>query len=176
MNANFPHEAPRENSGNRCAADLSIALIAPNETRRAAAAESAWDICEFATYLANASDLAKLDQMQYDVIMVDIEVDTERALKLVEKLSSESRNWVLVYSSDRSPEKLTRCMRAGARDFLAFPFEPAAVAEALKRSALPRTATCTRIAPEPRKATTIRDSMWQHIFNDGPITRTQVRS
>lgn len=126
----------------RCnSSDLSIALISPNEKRRAAAAESACNICEFSSYLATPSDRAKLSQLRYDVIMVDIDGDTENALKLVESLSSSDSARVLVYSSERSPEKLTRCMHAGARDFLAFPFQREAMTEALKRFSEPRAAT-----------------------------------
>ena len=176
MNANLPQDAPRELASSHCVADLSIALVSPNENRRAAAAESACNICEFASYLANPSDLAKMSQLQYDVIMVDIDGDVESALKLVEKISSDAKNRVLVYSSDASPEKLTRCMRAGARDFLAFPFQPAAVGEALKRSSLPRPATCVHRDPgQPRKVSTNLESMWRHIFNENPMARSQAR-
>lgn len=113
--------------------ELSIALISPNERRRAAAAESVWDICEFSSYLATPSDRAKLSQLHYDIIMVDIDDDTENALKLVESLTSTESVRVLVYSSESNPEKLARCMNAGARDFLAFPFQREAMNEALMR-------------------------------------------
>lgn len=177
MNANIPHDASRELSGGRCRIDLSIALISPNEKRRAVAAESASDICEFASYLANPSDQARMSQMQYDVIMVDIDGDAESALKLVETLSSDSRTWVLVYSSERSAEKLARCMRAGARDFLAFPFEPAAVHEALKRASAPRPVTCVHRDPgQARRVSVNSEAMWRHIFNEAPMARSQARS
>lgn len=139
MIANFTTAAQFKDS--RCdSSDLSIALISPNEKRRAAAAESACTICEFSSYLATPSDRVKLSQLRYDVIMVDIDGDTENALKLVESLCSSDSAKVLVYSSDRSPEKLTRCMHAGARDFLAFPFQREAMTEALKRLSEPRAA------------------------------------
>jgi DNA-binding NtrC family response regulator len=175
MNVNTPHNVPQELSGSHCRPELAIALISPNESRRAAAAESACDICEFSSYLANPVDQARMSQMQYDVILVDIDGDLESSLKLVEKLSSDGKAWVLVYSSDRTAEKLSRCMRAGARDFLAFPFEAAAVSEALKRSSLPR-ATCVNREPSaPRKVPTNADSMWQYIFNQAPMGRSQAR-
>jgi DNA-binding NtrC family response regulator len=177
MNTNFPHDAPRDLSGNQCPVDLSIALISPDEKRRAAAAESASNFCEFTSYLANPADLARLSQMQYDVIMVDIDGDTEAALKLVEKFSSGGKSWVLVYSSESSPEKLARCMRAGARDFLAFPFQPAVVNETLKRSLLPRPTTCVHRDPgQPRKVSVNHEAMWRHIFNEAPMVRSRVRS
>ena len=134
MNPDLAASAQGKNSGCNFLSDLSIALISPNEKRRAAAAESAWNICEFSSYLATPSDRAKLSQLHYDIIMVDIDGDTENALKLVESLTSSDSTRVLVYSSETNPEKLTRCMNAGARDFLAFPFQQEAMNEALKRS------------------------------------------
>lgn len=175
MNDNAFNQAGRE-SGN-FALDLSIALISPNEKRRAAAAESASNFCEFSSFLANPADEERLSQLQFDVIMVDIDDDAERGLKIVEKLSREGNNKVLVYSSDKSPEKLARCMRAGARDFLAFPFEPAAVNEALYRLAAPHPATCARREPsEARKFTATRESNWRTYFSESSLARSQARS
>lgn len=176
MNPNTPHNSFCELPNHRFASDLSIALVSPDEQRRAAAADSASSLFEFASYLATPADQARLSQMQYDVVLIDIDGDTERALKLVEKFNSESRAWVLVYSSGRSPEKLARCMRAGAHDFVAFPFETAAVAEALKRMSSPRPAACLhRELPQPRKVSTNREAIWRHIFNEPPLTRSQAR-
>lgn len=135
MTANFAAAPVNRDSCSTVASNLSIALISPNEKSRAAAADSACTICEFSSYLTTPSDRARLSQFRYDVIMVDIDGDTENALKLVESLSSSDSARVLVYSSERSPEKLTRSMRAGARDFLAFPFQREAMTETLKRLA-----------------------------------------
>jgi DNA-binding NtrC family response regulator len=175
MNPDTPHNSFRELSNNRTASELSIALVSPDEKRRAAAADSASHLFEFASYLDTPADQARMSQMQYDVIMIDIDGDTERALKLVEKINAESRAWVLVYSSGRSPEKLGRCMRAGAHDFVAFPFETVAVAEALKRMSSPRAvAPLHRELPQPRKVSTSREAIWRHIFNE-PLARSQAR-
>jgi len=133
MNPDLAVSAQENDSRCNFLSDLAIALISPNERRRAAAAESAWNICEFSSYLATPSDRAKLSQLRYDVIMVDIDDDTENALKLVESLTASDSARVLVYSSERNPEKLARCMNAGACDFLAFPFQFEAMNEALKR-------------------------------------------
>lgn len=140
MTANFAAAAANKDSCWTVPSNLSIALISPNEKRRAAAAESACTICEFSSYLTTPSDRARLSQLRYDVIMVDIDDDTENALKLVESLSSSASARVLVYSSESSLEKLTRSMHAGARDFLAFPFQPEAMTQALRRFADPRAA------------------------------------
>lgn len=174
MNDNTFNSAGRA-SGN-FALDLSIALVSPNEKRRTAAAESASTFCEFSSFLAHAADQEKLLQLQFDVILVDIDDDAERSLKIVENLSREG-NKVLVYSSDKSPEKLARCMRAGARDFLAFPFEPGAVNEALSRLSAPHPATCARREPaEVRKFTASRESNWRTYFNEPSMARSQAGS
>lgn len=176
MNLNTPHHSFRELPSYRFASELSIALVSPDEKRRAAAADSASNLFEFASYLATPADQARMSQLQYDVIMIDIDGDIDRALKLVEKINAESRAWVLVYSSGRSPEKLARCMRAGAHDFVAFPFETTAVAEALKRMSSPRPAACIqRELPQPRKVSTNREAIWRHIFNEPPLARSQAR-
>lgn len=141
MNLNLATPAQAKDFRRGFPSDLSIALISPNEKRRAAAAESACAICEFSSFLTTPSDRAKLSQLHYDVIMVDIDGDTENALKLVEGLSTGDNARVLVYSSEKSPEKLTRSMHAGARDFLAFPFQREALTEALKRLSSPRATT-----------------------------------
>lgn len=176
MNANTACNPQRETGNDFLATDLSIAMVSPNERRRAAAAESACNLCEFSSYLATAADQERLLQLRYDVIMVDIDGDTEKALSLVEKFSSDGANRVLVYSSDKTPEKVTRCMRAGARDFLAFPFERSAMAEALHRVCAPRAANCARReSSEPRNASAIRTSFWRRAFGDNTSARSQAR-
>lgn len=175
MSANTLIHASYEPFSSQSAEELSIALISPNEKRRALAAESACGICEFSSYLANPADQARLSQLHYDVIMVDIDGDIENALKLVEKFSSDSATRVLVYSSDRSPEKLARCMHAGARDFLAFPFEATAVTAALTRLSSPRAASCIRKEQsEQRKFSPHRESMWRSMLDHSSVSRSQA--
>lgn len=140
MNTTIAPTVPYEDSRCDVLSELSIALISPNEKRRIAAAESACAFCEFSSYLATPADRAKLSQLRYDVIMVDVDGDTDSAVKLVESLSSGNTARVFVYSSEPTPEKLTRCIHAGARDFFAFPFQREAVVEALTRFPEPRMA------------------------------------
>lgn len=178
MNANTPHNAQRGDSSFSLAfEDLSVALVSPDETRRAEAAESACDFCEFAAYLATPADQARLEQFQYDVIMVDIDGEFENALKLVEKLSSNRKTRVLVYSSDKSLEKVTRCMRAGARDFLVFPFEHDATIEALNRFSAPRAATCAcRDSSGPSHSHANREPAWRPVLPEAPMARSQAHA
>lgn len=159
----------RQPSGN-CDADLTVALVSPNEFRRAAAVQSAAEICEFSSYLSTPADLARLSGMNYDVILVDVDGDTENALKLAESLSSDPTNRVLVYSSDGSPEMLARCMHTGARDFLAFPFERSAVMEAFARLSAEDPA-----ASWSRKSSGTRKSAWRSLFDAQPLARSHAR-
>lgn len=170
MNENASHDAYCRQPSASCDADFSVALVSPNEFRRAAAVQSAAEICEFSSFLSTPADLARLAGMNFDVILVDIDDDTFRALKLVETLSSDPTNRVLVYSSDRSPEMLARCMGTGARDFLAFPFERDAVMEAFGRL----------FAEEPapsgsKRYSGSRKSAWRSLFDTQPLTRSLAR-
>lgn len=175
MNANPAYDAERETGSYILAADLSIAMISPNEKRRAAAAESACNICEFSSYLATPADQERLSQLRYDLILIDIDGDTEKALGLVERFSSDGANRVLVFSSEKNPEKLARCMRAGARDFLAFPFQPRAMTEALHRLSAPRAASCAcREQSEPRSCSASRGSFWRRAFEQSSMARSQA--
>jgi pilus assembly protein CpaE len=170
MNAKIASIAPRENISGDFLYDLSIALVSPNEKRRAAAAESACSFCEFSSFLANPSDQARLAQLRFDVILVDIDGDTENALKVVEALSGGDSTKVLVYSSDKNEEKLTRCIRAGARDFLAFPFQRDAIIEAFSRLSAPRAANDTPAEqPESRNSSANRGSFWRRAFHPNSI-------
>jgi DNA-binding NtrC family response regulator len=171
MTHNLALDTCRNHSENRCVTDLSIALIAPDERRRAAAAQSAADICDFYSFLS--SEQAKFSQLRFDVIMIDIDGDTDQALKLVSEFSSDGKTKVLVYSSDINPEKLARSMCAGARDFLAFPFGSAALAEALDRLSLPRPAASSSVDASEFQATPInRAPLWRRLFDYASMVRT----
>ena len=154
-------------------ANLAIALISPSEQRRDAAARSAAAICEVSSYVFNAADMEELSQRHYDVMMIDIEDDTERVLKLVEIFSSDGNSKVLVYSTSISREILARCICAGARDFLAFPFEPAAMKEALDRLSNPQPAApAPRKAPEPAQSQAKPKRGWRRLFNSFSLARS----
>jgi len=131
---------------------LSIALIGPDEQRRAAAAialagSQSGEISEFSSYPPGLDDVPRLLDQHYDVIIIDLDADPEYALELVESLCANGVATVMVYSSNADPSLLVRCMRAGAREFLTLPFEPNAMAEALVRASARRPGTRT-----PKKA------------------------
>jgi Flp pilus assembly CpaE family ATPase len=129
---------------------LSIALIGPDEERRKAAASTLAGcqggvIHEFSTYPPSMSDVPKLLEQHHDVIIIDLDSRPEYALELVENLCANSTATVMVYSVKFDSDLLVRCMRAGAREFLALPFTQSTVADALAR------ASARRPAPRPAK-------------------------
>lgn len=124
---------------------LSVALIGPEEQRRRAVAAAlagsqASVTREFASY-PGLDDVPQLIESGYDVIIVDLDSDPERALDLVEHICGNSSVTVMVYSRRADPELLVRCMRAGAREYLTQPIAPGTIAEALVRASVRRPVT-----------------------------------
>lgn len=140
---------------------LTIALIGPDEKRRkaVAAALAAWPsgvTREFSSYPPSLDDVPRLLEQNYDVIIIDLDADSEYALELVENICANGIATVMVYSAKADSELLVRCMRAGAREFLTTPFAPGVVAEALVRASVRRptvrpTTTVVAEAPQVKK-------------------------
>src|SRR5258708_13570516 len=117
--------------------ELSIALIGPEAWRRKALVHAlegpgAAVPCELRFY-PEIDQVAKLIELKFDVIMIDLDSNTEAALDLVESLCSGSLATVMVYSTQVDSELMVRCMRACARELLTIPLGPAAMAEATLR-------------------------------------------
>src|SRR5580704_11481167 len=130
---------------------LSIALIGPDEYHRrpisSALAELPGSVTrEYPAYPA-LDDVSRLVDADYDVIVIELDTSPEYALELVENICGNSAITVMVYSAQVFPEMLVRCMRAGAREFLAPPITPATVAEAMVRASVRRPST-----RQPKKA------------------------
>lgn len=128
--------------------DLSIAVIGPGEQRRleairAMSGSAGTRVSEFSSYIPGMGDLPSNLDEAYDVIVIDLDIDPELALELVETIGANGVATVMVYSESSDPELLVRCMRAGAREFLPFPFAPDVAAEALVRAAARRPQTRT---------------------------------
>ena len=137
--------------GSSIADDLTIAIIGPDDKRRASAALTLSEcapnpVRQFSGYPDGLEDLSRLLDQNFDIIIIELDSDPEYALVLVEKISLQGSASVMVYSSRFDPDLLMRCMRAGAREFLTLPFEPTVVVEALER------ATLRRPAPAPGTA------------------------
>ncbi len=132
------------------AGGLSIAVIGPDDARRATVAIALNEceerlacgsvrpgtgraIEEFCSYPLDLDDLPRMLAQVYDLMFVDLDSDTERALNLVHSLSAGNSATVMVYSSQAGRDLVIRCMRAGAREFLNLPLAPGEMAGALAR-------------------------------------------
>ena len=123
--------------------DLAIALIGAPDDRRAAACEilAECGIAEVHKFSLTSSRFVEMPDMlnrKYDVVLVDLESDPDLALALISRVNVEGNASVLVYSAHPDPDLLMRCMVAGARECLRFPFERRSISEALHRAALRR--------------------------------------
>lgn len=124
---------------------LSVALIGPDDGRRAAVAEAlAGPLCgnrRELNFYPELEEAQKLIERSYDVVIVDLDSNPEVALDLVESICASTPATVMVYSAGADAELMIRCMRAGAREFLTQPFAQGKLAEALVRASARRTAT-----------------------------------
>jgi len=131
---------------------LSVALIGPKEhTRRAVVDALVGSMAGAPRQLPFYPDLdqvPKLIELNFDVIIIDLDSDPETALDLVESLCADSPATVMVCSAKADSELMIRCMRAGAREFLTIPFASGTVAEAMVRAAVRRT---TMKSPGPKR-------------------------
>lgn len=122
---------------------LTVALIGPDEMRRNAVAgalvgSQARVTRELASY-PGLDDVSHLLESDYDVIIIELDGDTEHALDLIEAIcATNSSVTVMVYSARADSTMLVRCMRAGAREFLSLPITPGAMEEALVRAMVRR--------------------------------------
>ncbi|MDE3186937.1 MAG: AAA family ATPase [Acidobacteriota bacterium] len=119
---------------------LSVAVIGPNDQDRrgvahALSSASINAVREFNAYPVRVSEMQRLLEQNFDVIIIDLDSDQKVALNLVEHVASQSQTTVMVYSAQTDPSTLVRCMRAGAREFLSQPISTSTLSEALSRAA-----------------------------------------
>ena len=117
---------------------LSVLLIGPDESRRRAVADALSGcpigvIREYSSYPADLDDLPRMMQQQCDVVVVDLDSDPEYALEVVESIYACGSATVMVCSAKADLDLAVRSMRAGAREFLTLPLNPATIGDALAR-------------------------------------------
>lgn len=137
MNSTFEYER-----GHMTKTSLSVVLIGPHEQRRQTLGQAFQQqvniIGELGGY-PNFNHLTKLTESDCDVVVVDLDHDPEVALDLIENICSRNSSiTVMAYSSDRDPDLLVKCMRAGAREFLTDPISTTALTEAVIRASARR--------------------------------------
>ena len=126
----------------------TVAIVGPNPSLRQAvrdALEGCYEggIDEFSSYPTGMDEVPHL-LGQVDVVLIELDSNPDQALDLIEGVCAKGTSTVMVYSqiSDseaRGSEMLVRCMRAGAREFLSYPFEHGSLAESLVRAAARRS-------------------------------------
>ena len=117
---------------------LSVLLIGPDEQRRRAIVEAlsaspVGIIREHSSYPSDLDELPRMLDQQCDVVIVDLDSNAEYALEVVEGIYAYGSATVIVCSAMANLELAVRCMRAGAREFLTLPLNPATIADALAR-------------------------------------------
>jgi protein TonB len=122
-------------------------LIGPDDVHRKIVSRALMNseagfVREFNAYPNGQGELSRLMDQGFGVVMIDVDSDERRALALVESIAALGSVMVMVYSKRNDPDLLTRCMRAGAREFLPLPEEDSNAPAERKPQAAPR-------APEP---------------------------
>ncbi len=130
---------------------LTVAVLGPDEQRRKVVASAlsgheGLRVKEFSSYPPKLEDLPQALAQHYEVIIVDVDSDTDFAYKLIEALSATGRAYVMAYSAQADMKLAVRFMRAGVRDFLTLPLDPAEVTTALRRASTRQPAAP---APQP---------------------------
>jgi pilus assembly protein CpaE len=122
---------------------LSVLLIGPDAGRRQALARAFTEqqvtiAGELGSY-PNFNHLVKLVESDCDVVVVDVDGEADVALDLVENICSRNPALtVMVYSRNKDPQLLVRCMRAGARELLTEPVTAGVLVEAIVRASARR--------------------------------------
>jgi protein TonB len=81
-------------------------------------------IREFAVYPDRMSELPRLLQQNFDVVMIDLDSDQNCALQLVQDIAALGTVNVIVYSQRNDPTLAMISSQAGANDFLPIPGDP----------------------------------------------------
>lgn len=138
-------ETTFQDSGTLGAELLNVAVIGPDERRRSAVATclsgaAAGAVSRQLPFYPELDQIPKLIELNYDVLIVDLDSSPEYALEVVENLCAGSTATVMVYSAGSDSELMIRCMRAGAREFLTLPLTQGAMGEAMVRASVRRSA------------------------------------
>ncbi len=118
---------------------LAVGVISSHSERRTAMVKALAGpqarIALTLSALPNRHEVSKITDAKCDVVIVDIDKNSDDAIDLVETLSGlDSAITVMVFGRP-DPELLVRAMRAGAREFLAEPLVAGTVGIALIRAA-----------------------------------------
>lgn len=124
---------------------LSVGLIGPNDANRLAVTRelSGPEVGVLRDYYQefNPGELAGLMAQNHDVLIVDLDDNTDYALDLVARISGQGIRTIMVYSAHPTAELTRRSLQAGAQEFLNVPLAPGEMSAALKRAVARRPAS-----------------------------------
>jgi pilus assembly protein CpaE len=139
-------------SGGERSESISIAIVDASVERRIAVTSALLAIARNGTapkitpLSDNGSSQTLIDQ-GFDVVLVAVDRDKDAALETIEALCHAGTTIPMAYSDRTDDELLIRCMRAGVRDFLFYPF-----AEGVIEEAFSRMASRSQLTPDTTKA------------------------
>ncbi len=118
---------------------LSVAVVDSNLERRNAVASVVCGLRTTArtprvTTLPDVADSHLIVRQGFNVVLVAVDGDQEAALETIEALCRTASATPMAYSPVTGDDLLIRCMRAGAREFLIYPFAAGVVEEAFSRA------------------------------------------
>ncbi len=148
----FNNDNDAGNSSNGQGRALSIAIVDSEFGRRNAVAGI---VCALrsdgkmpkVTTLPDVANYQMLMHQGFDVVLLAVDQDKEAALKTIEALCHQGTATPMAYSQSTQDDLLIRCMRAGVREFLLYPFAPGVIEEAFGRMT-----TRVQLAPDTRRA------------------------
>jgi pilus assembly protein CpaE len=118
---------------------MSVAVVDPILERRNAVASVVCglhsnDVTPRVTSLREVADFELLISQNFDVVLLAVDGNQEAALKTIEALSHAGSAIPMAYSGTSNDDLLIRCMRAGVREFLIYPFAIGVIEEAFSRA------------------------------------------
>jgi len=130
---------------------MSIAIVDPDFTRRSVVAGIVCalennGIAPRVTTLSDVGNSLMLVTQGYDVVLIAVDKDKEAALKTVDTLCHSGTATPMAYSQSTEDDLLIRCMRAGVREFLMYPFAAGVLEEAFSRAS-----SRVQLVPDKRK-------------------------
>ncbi|MGB7264837.1 MAG: AAA family ATPase [Terracidiphilus sp.] len=137
LNNHYPSRSPI--GGNGHAHALSIAVVDPILERRNSVVSVLCgmrtnSLIPKVTNLQEVANSGLLLSQGFDVVLLAVDGDPEAALKTIEALSRSGIVTPMAYSQHSNDDLLIRCMRAGVREFLIFPFAAGVIEEAIGRT------------------------------------------
>jgi pilus assembly protein CpaE len=131
---------------------LSVAVVDPDFERRSVVSSIVHALRSGGTVprvtpLADIGNTQVLLNQGFDVVLIAVDQDKETALRTIEILCRAGTATPMAYSARTDDDLLIRCMRAGVREFLRYPFATGVIEEAFGR-----TASRVQLVPDARKA------------------------